>query len=110
MRLLFTLALVLLTAANAAAQTPVTKSKGLSWRHSGVDVDRFRIGVDGVYTDVEGGATARSVRLPAMTVGTHTLTLQACFDTECAASAPLMVRLVIVEAPTDIAIVDVPQQ
>lgn len=106
----FLVSLFLLVASTATAQTPVTKSKGVSWRHSGVDVDRFRIGVDGVYVDVEGGVGARSARLPAMTVGTHTLTVEACFDSECAASAPIAVRLVVVEAPTDVTIVDVPQQ
>lgn len=109
MKVLLTLGTLLCLVGPANAQTPVTKSKGIAWKHAGVDVDKFRIGVDGVFADVDGGAAARSTRLPAMTIGTHTLTVQACFDTECATSAPVVVRLVIVEAPTDITIVDLPQ-
>lgn len=97
---------LVLFAAPALAQTPVTQSKRIAWDHPGTDVQKFQLGLDGVFTDIPGGVTPRDAALPAMTVGTHVLEVRACFDIECATSDPLSVRLVLVEAPDNVRIID----
>ena len=91
---------MLLAAASVAqAQTAVTPSQFFLWDHNGVSLQTQQVCVDGTCAAVPGTAAVRSVPMPAMTPGSHVLTIKSCNQDGCSESAPFPVRLVVIPAP-----------
>lgn len=103
--------LVLLVAASAAAQTqlpsPLPSTCKVQWDHSGIDVQRWEVRVDGsVWTSApaptQSGTVWTVTPCPTLSVGAHTLVVAACNVSGCNVSSPFSFRLVVVPlAPTN---------
>jgi hypothetical protein len=113
--LLSAFALSLLCAASVAAQTPAKSTQHLAWDHSGTDVVKFQVAVDGgTFVDAPGGATVRDIPLPAMTPGQHTLVVKTCYNASCVVdesidSSGLLIQLRVFVAAGNLRIIDAPE-
>jgi hypothetical protein len=93
--------LLLLLSTVASAQTPVAGTERLAWSHDGVNVSRFELSVDaGPQTALVVTQTGLdyTAPLPALTPGTHTLSLTACNVAGCSAPLAIQVRVVVIPA------------
>lgn len=103
--------LFLLVATSAAAQTqlpsPLPSTCKVQWDHSGIDVQRWEIKIDGslwtaATTPTQSGGTWTVTPCPTLSVGTHTMTVAACNVAGCATSPAFNFRLVVLPlAPTN---------
>lgn len=110
----FALAAVLFASTVLAQQpvpAPTPSTTKLAWNHDGVNVDGFRLTIDGG-TPTDLGAVTRQadghyeIAFPALTPGLHTLSLVAYNIAGNSASAVLSVRLVAIPAdPTNLRII-----
>ena len=100
--LAFALACVPLLNVPAFAQQPVAGTERLAWNHDGINVTRFELAVDAgapsVLVVTQTG-TEYTAPLPAMTPGTHTLTLAACNVAGCSLPLAITVRVVVIPSP-----------
>ena len=103
--------LQLAVASVAQAQTAVMPSQFFNWDHNGVSLLTQQVCVDGTCTAVPGSATVRAVPMPAMTPGSHVLTIKSCNQAGCSESAPFPVTLVVIPAPaTNLRVTSAPAQ
>lgn len=112
--LLLSLCLVLSSASNSFAQTPVPSptpsTYNLQWDHDGVNLDGFKFYIDGTVSDL--GLVIRRpdgtyrIPFPALTPGTHTLEVSAYNIAGESGKAVLSIRVVVIPAdPTNLIIV-----
>jgi len=94
--------LLLLLSTVASAQQPVAGTERLAWNHDGINVTRFELAVDGgapAPVTVTMAGVDYTAPLPALTPGTHTLTLAACNIAGCSAPLSISVRVVVIPSP-----------
>ena len=94
--------LFLFLASFASAQQPVAGTERLAWNHDGINVSRFELAVDGgapVPVTVTMAGADYTAPLPAMTPGTHTLSVRACNVAGCSAPLSISVRVVVIPSP-----------
>lgn len=80
--------------------SPLPSTCKVQWDHSGLDVQRWEIKLDGVVilasaTPTQSGTTWTVTPCPPMAVGTHSLTVAACNVAGCGTSLPYAFRLVV---------------
>jgi hypothetical protein len=107
-RRLMMVAVALLIAGTAAAQTQAPSPPGntrLAWDHDGLNVTSWELVIDGgapavvQATPFPNGSNSWSTPFPALTPGPHTLIMRACNIGGCAASDPFAVNVVVVPNP-----------